>query len=201
MVSLSDIEVMLAKVGMYNKYWGRAEIRELCNILTDNEEIIGAVNGRYEGGWALLVATNKRLLLIDKKPWYLGLEDIRYDMIAEVDFRGALLDATISIQTLNKTLHFRSARQARLRTMTGFVQQHVMKMRQSAYEFWQDQNMPARKPETETLPLEMPRPAVQSQSARDFMVPNVMSITGTPLPRSSLMAKRRVRRFPLTENY
>lgn len=198
MVSIANVDSMLTKVGMVNKYWGRAEVRELCRILTEDEEIIGAVNGRYEGGWALLVATNKRLLLIDKKLWFLGLEDIRYDMIAELDFRGALLDATISIQTINKTLQFRTTRQMRLREMTGLIQQHVMKVRQSAYELWQAHGVSVSKQQPNAgLPLEMPQPIPAITAAQDL---EALAFSGASFPRGSLMAKRRVRRFPLTQN-
>lgn len=199
MVSLQKIDAMLAQVDVHNKYWGRAEIRELCKILTDDEQILSALNGRYEGGWALLVATNKRLLLIDKKPWFLGLEDIRYDMIAEVDFRAALLDATISIQTINKVLHFRTVRQKRLRVMTVLIQQHVMKMRQSAYEIWQAQQNAKQKEHTQDSPLAMPQPVLNLTSPSSY-IPDILTITGTPLPRVPLIAKRRLRRFPLVQN-
>jgi hypothetical protein len=46
------------------------------------EEIYELVNGIYEGGFAIVVATDVRLLLIDKKPMnYLNVEDLRFDMI------------------------------------------------------------------------------------------------------------------------
>lgn len=132
MVTLQDVEQRLAKAGLKNRYWGRAEVRELRNIIMPQETIFHAVNGRYEGGGALLVATDRRLLLIDKKPMFLNLHDVRYDMIAEVDYFARLLDATVSIRTLNKQLRFRTMRQAALRRLTGAVQEAVMELRQAA---------------------------------------------------------------------
>ena len=97
MVALHKVDTMLARAGLYNKYWGRGAVRELCAILWDDEKITAAVMGRYDAGWALLVATEHRLLLIDKKPWYITIEDIRYDMLAEVDFSAGVLDAMIKL--------------------------------------------------------------------------------------------------------
>src|ERR1700690_4438056 len=68
MVSKKSVVEQLKKIGFKHEAWGRGEVRELHNILIPDEEIVECVNGIYEGGFALLVATNVRVLLIDKKP-------------------------------------------------------------------------------------------------------------------------------------
>lgn len=129
MVDLKTIDAQLKKVGMQNQFIGRPEVRELCHILAPNEEIQHAVMGKYEGGFALIVATDHRVLLIDKKPWFLTMEDICYDMISEVDLHSRLIDSTASIITLNKTLNFTSLRRTRLRELVRYVQHQVMGVR------------------------------------------------------------------------
>lgn len=196
MVSFDKVESMLARVGMYNKYWGRAEMRELCRILMDDEEVVAAVNGRYEGGWAMLVATDRRLLLIDKKPWFLGLEDTRYDMVAEVAFTAGMLDSTITIRTINKTLSFRSIRQNKLRSMTAFIQEQVVKLRQPTYDAWQ-----AQAQMTEANPLTMPNPATPVQATR---IPpagsDLTMVPGSPLTRGSLVTRHYLSRLPINRS-
>lgn len=126
MVSLKKVDAQLAKVGMRNRFFARPEVRELCHILAPNEVIKHAVNGHYEGGFALLIATNRRLLLIDKKPWFLTMEDVRYDMVSEVDYFARLLDASVRINLLNKKLNFTTWRQGRMRKMVTYIQHRVM---------------------------------------------------------------------------
>jgi hypothetical protein len=130
MITLANVEEQLKKVGCNFRFWGRPEIRELANILMQDEIIAGCVNGRYEGGFAVLCVTNHRLLLIDKKPMFLTLEDIRFDMIAEIDYNARLLDATVLIQTPNRKLVFSSWTQHRLRQILNYTQQRVMEIRQ-----------------------------------------------------------------------
>ncbi len=130
MISLQEVEARLANAGLKNRYWGRAEVRELTSIILPDEAVFHAVNGRHEGGNALLVATDRRLLLIDKKPMFLNLQDVRYDSIAEVDYFARLLDATVAIRTVNKMLKFRTMRQNALRRLTTAVQEAVMDLRQ-----------------------------------------------------------------------
>ncbi len=125
----NEVEHQLSRLGMHNRFWGKPEMRELQHILTQNEIITSAVNGRYEGGFALLVSTDRRLLLIDKKVWFLSLEDVRYDMIFEIDYCARLLDSTIFVRTINKILRFTSIRQRSLRVLTAYVQDRVMDLR------------------------------------------------------------------------
>lgn len=112
--------------------WNQAEIKELPNIIHQGETISECVNGLYEGGVALLVATEMRVLLIDKKPLgYLNVEDLRFDMINEIDYSHRLINATITITTGNKTLRFKSYNQARLRHLIGLVQEHMSSNKRS----------------------------------------------------------------------
>lgn len=130
MVTMQYIEAQLKRIGCNFRFWGRPEIRELANILLPDEIIAGCTNGRYEGGFALLCVTNLRVLLVDKKPMFLLLEDIRFDMIAEIDFSSRLLDSNIRIITPNRTLVFWAWSGQRLREILNYTQQRVMEIRQ-----------------------------------------------------------------------
>ena len=129
MVKLSVVEAQLKKVGCNFKMWGRSEVKELCEILLPGETIAMAINGQYEAGFAMLVATDFRVLLIDKKPKYLTLKDIRFDMITELDFSNRMLNSTILIFTPNRELRFTAWNSARLRKLFTHTQHKVMEIR------------------------------------------------------------------------
>lgn len=127
MISYKRLEEQMKRINFYHKGWGRSEIGELCNIIMPEEEIEECVNGYYEAGFALLVATKERVLLVDKKPLgYLTVEDLRFDMINELDLHHRLLGAQIKISAGAKTLHFTSLNQQRLRRLLNFVQARMM---------------------------------------------------------------------------
>lgn len=130
MVRTEDVDQQLKRIGVNFQFLGRPELREIPHILFDNEQINHVVRGRYEGGWAVLCVTDQRVLLIDKKPFYLTIEDMRYDMIADVEFNHRLIDATIRLGTVNKTLRFTAYSHGSLRLVTTFIQQQVMAFRQ-----------------------------------------------------------------------
>lgn len=127
---LKELEEQLKRIGCNFQFWGRSELKELAHVLFPGEIVEHCVNGTYEGGFALLAATDQRVLLIDKKPMYLTLEDVRFDMIAEVDYNHRLINATIFIRTPNKSLRFSAYNHARLRKLFQFVQMRVMEIRQ-----------------------------------------------------------------------
>lgn len=133
MVSHNNVLGQLNSIGLKFSFFGRSEVKELADILNEGEIIRHCTYGYYQGGSALLVATDGRLLLIDKKPFFLNLEDLRYEMINEVDFAGRFLDATVSLHTGNRKLAFRSFTDARLRELCRFTQDQITRARQIEY--------------------------------------------------------------------
>lgn len=130
MVSLDLLEERLTKIGCNFRFWGRPEIKELARLLMPNEIVHQCVNGRYEGGFAMLVVTDHRLLLLDRKPMFFSLEDIRFDMISEIDYSTRLLEGVIHVITPNRKLTFTSWSQHRLRELLNYTQHRVMEIRQ-----------------------------------------------------------------------
>lgn len=168
MVHQSIIEARLNQLGIKRSRWFKPEIRELSQILMDNEKIITVVTGRYFGGFALLVATDHRLLLIDKKVLFLTVDDIRYDMISEIDFNSRLFDSTIHIFTVNKQHSFTSMKGKQLlRNLVGYIQQRITEIRH-----YQQQLPP--EPEHERILAPAVQPLVHAASTVSHQIPKVV---------------------------
>jgi hypothetical protein len=134
MISKQAVEEQLRRIGCDFRFWGRSEVNELDRILMEDEIIAECVNGEYVNGFAMLLVTNHRLLLVDKKPFlYLTVEDLRYEMITEFNFNHRLLNASINIHTANKTLSFKSWNKNRLRRLLEYIQTRVLEMRQQQH--------------------------------------------------------------------
>ena len=183
MVSLTQVEEQLKGVGCNFKMWGRAEIRELSNVLMPEEKIAQAANGTYEGGFAMLIVTNYRVLLVDRKPMLLTIEDIRYDMISEVDYSNRLLGASVRIFTPMRNLAFSSWSITRLRKCVNYVQQRVMEMRQHNMMAQQVQSQP----QAAQLPGLNPQFAQNQQGGAPYVPMN-------PYTKVPMLSRRR--RFP-----
>ena len=140
MVDVKSVHAQLKRIKFSATAWGRAEVKELPSILAPDEKIYECVNGMYEGGFALLVATDMRVLLIDKKPLnFLTVEDLRFDMINQIDYNHRLAGATIIINTGYKTLKFTSWNQPRLRKLITHVQDRMSEIKKEAAEHQENQ--------------------------------------------------------------
>jgi len=187
MVSLHEVEAQLKHVGCNFKLWGRAEVRELANVLMPEEKIAQAANGSYEGGFALLCVTNYRVLLVDRKPMLLTIEDVRYDMMSEVDFHNKLFGATVRIFTPMRNLVFSTWSSARLRKCVSYVQQRVMEIRQHNMQAQQQMQTQAGVPQ----PMGALSPA--GPSGQSGMAP-MQPLQANPYTKTPLLTRRR--RFP-----
>ena len=144
MVSRQNINDQLRNIKFNTHSWNRSETLELANIILPDEKIYECVNGWYEGGVALLVSTNIRVLLIDKKPFkFLSLEDVRFDTINQIDYGRRLLDAHIIISAGMRDLTFRSYNKDRLRKLINHVQHRMaeIKAEQADYSVSQREHL------------------------------------------------------------
>lgn len=191
MVHIDEVNKQLRRLGAHNMLWCRAELRELPKILFRGEQIEHIVTGRYEGGFALLVATNNRVLLIDKKPFYLTLEDVRYDMISDVLFYHRLIDATVRLGNMNKTIVFTAYNRSKLRELTAYIQELVMMYRQQTVHHYHEEPRPQYAEQAQ--PLHIPeQPLEETQPAFATMQP----ASSVPNPyKTPVLIRRRVSRF------
>lgn len=168
MVHANEVKNQLVEIGATNLMWGRGELRELPKILFEGEKLKHVLNGRYEGGFAVLCATNQRVILIDKKPFFLTLEDTRYEMISDVQFNHRLIDASIWIGTVHKRMVFRAYHHSKLRNMSNYIQQQVMASRSQQFQQSQQVEIAPAEPTSYGQPAVQPAFAQQtSQIAQE----------------------------------
>ena len=93
-----QMERSIAKLDGVSKLFGRKEIKELPKILWDGEELERIAQGAYEQGQGVLVATNMRLLFIDKGMIAgLKVEDFPYDKINSIQGATGIIMGSIDI--------------------------------------------------------------------------------------------------------
>lgn len=187
---LKQLEEQLKRIGCNYRFWGRSELKELANVLLPGETVEHCVNGSYDGGFALLAATDQRVLLVDKKPLYLTLEDIRFDMIVEIDFNHRLLNANVRICTPNKELRFVAYNHARLRALFHFVQTRVAEIRQHytmlQQTFQQQSQAPLQQAAFSTTLSQQPTPEQQFSVPPAVQQMNQLEPTQQELPGPKL---------------
>ena len=77
----------------------RMNSRYLPKLIHDDEHIGGVAYGHSKDGSVMLVATNRRILFLNKRPLTTNEDEISYDVVAGVSFGHVGLESSITLHT------------------------------------------------------------------------------------------------------
>lgn len=123
MVARKSLNSQLANIGLHFRVFGRGEVKELQKILRIGENIYQCAYGYYHGGSGLLVVTDQRILLLDKRTLFLNLEELAFKSVTKVNVQFRALQAILTIQCSDKKLVFRSLSDARIRNISMYIKE------------------------------------------------------------------------------
>ena len=101
MPTLEEIKSQISDFSNVKDVWTKKEIKCLPDIIWQDEVIQSATSGVYNHGIGVLVATNKRLIFIDKGLISLKVENFLYDQISSIEYKTGLLSGEIIIYAAN----------------------------------------------------------------------------------------------------
>jgi len=98
MPTLEEIKSQIRSIDGMAKFLGKREIKELPNILWENENVEKLIQGTYNNGNGILICTNKRLIFIDKGMLFgLQVEDFPLDKISSIQYSTGILLGKLTI--------------------------------------------------------------------------------------------------------
>ena len=108
------VKYELRALGMSRYGLRKMESRYLPHIIRADEHIQGVVYGLCEGNSVLIVATDNRVVFLDRKPLFVNEDEITYDIIGGIKYSQAGLGVTVTLHTrvkdfVIKTMNERSA--------------------------------------------------------------------------------------------
>lgn len=127
---LDEITEQIKKLKPSNNkfYINLKEVKELPNILSKNEEVLDLVQGFYNKGNGLLVATNRRLVFIDKGLIFgLKVEDFPLDKISSIQYETGIIFAKIKIHTTSNVAEIDNVEKSTAREFAEFVREYISK--------------------------------------------------------------------------
>lgn len=75
------------------------EEKALLDVIHDDEHIGGIIYGRYTEGLAWLIATDRRVIFMDKKPLFTTTDEISYDIVTGTKMTRAGLFTSVTLHT------------------------------------------------------------------------------------------------------
>jgi hypothetical protein len=97
MPTSDEVKDRIKKFGMTNAWLVKQEIAALPSILWEDETILGAVQGHYNDRAGLLVATQRRVIFVDKGWASLRVEDFPYANITSIQYSTGMVFGEIII--------------------------------------------------------------------------------------------------------
>lgn len=89
----------------------KGEVQVLPDILHADEHIGGVVYGRYTNGLGMLVATNRRVIFLDKRLLFTSNEEVTYDVVSGIKMSTAGLVSSLVLHTRVKDFTLRYVNQ------------------------------------------------------------------------------------------
>lgn len=133
MPTLEDIEKQIKSLDGVSKFLGRKEIKELPSILWEDEALEKIVQGFYSKGVGILVATNKRLIFVDKGLlWGLKVEDFPYDKISSIQYDTGILSGEIIIFTSGNKAKIEQIEKKQCRDFCDYVRARISSIKEHA---------------------------------------------------------------------
>jgi len=89
----------LSKAGVTTYGLLKSESRYLRHVLHENEHIQAVVYGQHHNSSAMLIATDERIIYLDKKLMAVFMDEVTYDVVSGVELDIHTFFATVTLHT------------------------------------------------------------------------------------------------------
>lgn len=102
------------------------ESRYLPRIIHADEQLGGVVYGFYDNGTAMLVATDRRVIFLDKKPLFVNEDEITFAVVSGVKLSHSGLGCMVTLHTRVKDYKIRSFNTRSAKKFVKFIESRCL---------------------------------------------------------------------------
>ncbi|HOB43694.1 MAG: hypothetical protein BWY45_02970 [Euryarchaeota archaeon ADurb.Bin294] len=125
MATQEEINEQIKQIGA-GGFLYRKEVKALPSILWEDENLEKLVQGFYHGGTGILVATDKRLIFIDKGLIYgLRVEDFPYDKLTSIQYKTGLILGEITIFASGNNAKIENIQKGEVKPFAEYVRARI----------------------------------------------------------------------------
>ena len=133
MKRFQSIQKELALCGVPKRVMRSREASALSNILNTDEGILACVQGLYEEGLGLIVATSSRLLIVNKSFLWTKMEDESYAMINSILYKRGIIFGKLMLSTRARDYTFNVLRSDPIETFIATIDGKMRLHSRAAY--------------------------------------------------------------------
>ena len=108
----------------------KGEIKELPNILWEDELPVGVITGTYHKGNGILVATDRRLIFVDKGLVGLTVEDIYFEDISSIESHQGWMMGSLTIYARGNKESVENVQKQNVRSFSDLLRNELAKSKQ-----------------------------------------------------------------------
>jgi len=131
-----QIEQELQAVGATKFGLWKFASRYLPHVIHPQEHISGCVYGRNDqDGSVMLVATDRRVIYLDKKPLFINEEDVSYGVVSGIKYSSAGFGSTVTLHTRIKDFTIHTLNRKAARRFVAYIEERRLEQsEEDSYE-------------------------------------------------------------------
>lgn len=138
----------LKRLGVSRVGLASAEAKYLPHVIHPHEQIGGVAYGMHPDGFAMLVATDSRVIFLDKKPLFTNEEEINYAIVGGVSYSHVGWGTMIVLHTRIRDYPIRTFNKRCAESFVEFIEQRSLEHQKNREETAYDQPGGITKPAT-----------------------------------------------------
>lgn len=116
----------LLAAGLNKMQLSHAECNYLPEIIHPHEHIGGAIYGYSDKGWILMVATDRRAIILDNKLFYVSKDDITYDIVGGVSSGQSVWGAEVTLHSNVDNFTIRTLNRRSAKRFVDYIEQRTL---------------------------------------------------------------------------
>jgi hypothetical protein len=105
----------------------KSESRYLPRIIHEDEHIHAVVYGQHHSSSAMLIATDYRIIYLDKKPTALFMDEVTYDVVSGIEFEIHTFFASVTLHTAVTNYNIKYANIHCAEKFTSYIEEQRVK--------------------------------------------------------------------------
>ena len=132
----------LKKAGVSRYGLNSMEGHYISNVIHPDEKICGAVFGHSKDGYALLVATDSRVIFLDNKPFFINKDEVTYGLVGGISCGKVGPFVTVTLHTKLGDFQLRSANYRSVRKFIDFIEHRCLEHKSTPQAYKDDFSSP-----------------------------------------------------------
>lgn len=120
--SFQRVKQRLCALGASSYVLSRPEVSRLTKLLYFGEKIEAFIYGANAAGWGMLVATDQRLLFVNKRLMNLIVNEVPYPAVSSIDHSVGPMFAKVAVRTRQRLYDFRKVNRKCAEIFAGVIQ-------------------------------------------------------------------------------